>query len=608
MSEFYVGQLNERSAKVVLSGMTHCESARSYSRLSPGISYVVTRVDDPKLWSPAHDPETDTTLILGGRLSFTEEEWRRAEEIRYEGGLACRIVLERFLKSGSLDARSLNGAGVVVLIGHAASEVRLWTDRLGVFPVFRSTKNCAVASNADVIANVQASEGRAFTPDLKTFAEVLAIGNSVQPYSYYEEIRMLEPASGYRWAGLELLESPVIETYWCPSVVEEEPDDESIVEALACELKNAVRLRTSPRLGTPLVFLSAGVDSRTAVFGVDDPTRVKCVTMCDEENEELRYAKLLAGNAGAEHHTVFRDPDYYITNAERALRIAGGMWNLTDAHYTGAMDDVNSLHPGTILTGCYADYMMKGLLSNRELLNVAGRALPLYRQRGFDFQYYHRYRELGTDWDAAVRERLETRYPKNLRDGYDIAPSRIEDLRLRPLMREADASGRLFLWRTAPWDHFLSDSGVLDVCGRMSPRQKLNGVLFGKAVGRVIGPRGRAVPNNNYGVPIDADIPRRLAYFMRAVVKRKVRRILPHKKRSGIATSCSWPHWPYVAEHSEALKSIWDGASQNERKFFKDMLEFDPWTRSRKEWAATDTDLFFRILSLLIYGRTRSLF
>lgn len=611
MSGLYLG-INSAAAESAAQKLKFTPDTRHWTGRGGTVAFAVTRVDSPALWSPAFDPQTGVRVLLGGRAAFEEADWLRAEALPYEGGLACRLLIERWLKSPANFTEGVNGAFGVVIHDPRDQTLHVFTDRLGVFPFYQADfAPLALCTHPDVLADVLRAENRSCDFDETTLAEFIATGSAVQPFTYYRQIRQLEPASHYRW---DLRAEPAgaqRTTYWQPLYLTQQPaqDAEAMAEALAAAMIKAVRRRTLPRLGRSVVLLSGGADSRCILFGAQDPAKILGFTLFDEPNEELATARKLAATAGAAHHPVQRDPDYYAANADESLRIAGGMWSAVDAHYTGAAAAIRALDPGTVLTGCYADYMFKGLLLNRRYRTLLGRNLPLFKLAPFASDYYQSVVQLAGAWQARVDERLLTRFPADLRENYADRRLMVEDLRLRPLSREPDSSGRLFLWRTMPWDHLLSDTDILDVYGRLSPEMKLNGIVFGQAVGRVIGPAARRIPNNNYGTPVDASEFERAAWFLWAVLKRKVRRATGRESTvPRLATSGSWPNWSYYVANSPVLARLWAGPSDAERKLFSDLLGRDPWQMTMADWGRADAMLFMRLFSARLWLRQRNLF
>jgi asparagine synthase (glutamine-hydrolysing) len=471
-----------------------------------------------------------------------------------------------------------------------------------------------LGSHPDVLADSLARLGRAPEVDMLTLAEALGTTYSVQPHTRYQGIVQLEPATHYAWTLGRASGGPRSECFWAPRFRTDSTntDFDGLVEDLASALRHAVRLRSSSRLGAPAVLLSGGADSRAMLFGAETPQAVTCFTLFDEPNSELETARRLASAADARHEALQRSPDYYADNAERAVRISGGMWSIIDAHYTGVVDRLAYPRFGTVLTGCYADYLLKGLSFNRRHRLLFGRALPIFAFTPFAGGYYHAHVPLREPWQGRVDERLLARYPLELRERYPETALAVEDLRLRPLSREADASGRLVLWATTPWAPVFADRKFLDVYERIPAAAKLNGVLFGKAVARITGERARRIPNNNYGAPVGASESARVGWFLAAVLRRKLRRALglePGRSayESQVQTTGGWPNWKAYFDASPMIARLWGAPSAAERELFSDILGQDPWLSSVQEWAARDPILYARILTARLWLRQRGL-
>lgn len=573
-----------------------------------GWAWAVSRVDDPALWAPAVDESTGVTVLLGGRISLEEPQWQEAEGLPYTGGLAARWILSKWLKDGESMLPLLNGAAsVIILDARTEDGFSLITDRLGVFPVYTSTNGPAlIGTHPDILASFRKQLGLETTLDVTSVAEVLRCGQASQPFTYWNEVHQIEPAWLTQWIVNSGEQTGIGRPWWNPDLENfTETSDQILIDDLATALTAAVRRRTNKRLGKPVVMLSGGADSRCALLGAQDPSQIQAFTLCDEPNEEVRTAQALARAAGAAHTVVKRDPDAYGIHAAESLRIAGGVWNMIDAHYGSLNEALSKAKPGVILTGCYADYMFKGLGIDRKYRLLFGRTLPLFDLADFNWSHYHPHAPLSKQWQQAVQARLENRIPPPQRESSVSARLRRELNRLSPLSREPDCSGRLWLWRTQPWDPFLSDLDVFNVFCRMSPEQKSNGILFGKAVDLVCGPRCRHIHNNNYGTPVGASEAQRSFWFLWAVLKRKISRFWKKKKQWGdsIATTGSWPDWAYFFKHSPTVTAVWNAKTPAEQEFFTELLGADPWSIPQSQWSEQNSSLFSRLVSFLVWSR-----
>jgi asparagine synthase (glutamine-hydrolysing) len=330
------------------------EYTETWQGTSGTLSWLLTRVDDAVLWSPAWDDSSQTRVLIAGRFAFDEREWRRAEGLRYQGGLAARLVLDGWLQSGPRVVDRLNGAGLAIIIDEANREVHLWTDRMGFYPVFAWTgKGFVICSHTDVAASALENAGCPCDFDAVTMADFLRTGTATHPYTYWHGIEQLDAGTQYQFTFGETPRMAEQGQYWRPAYFDQPylDDRRDIVDRLADALTSAVRKRTLPRLSKVAVMLSAGADSRAALFAACIPNEVSCFTFYDEPNEELRGAKALAAAAGARHVGYERNRDYYIENASEAVRVSGGMWSVESAHSTGFIRAIAKQSFGTVMTG-----------------------------------------------------------------------------------------------------------------------------------------------------------------------------------------------------------------------------------------------------------------
>ena len=103
---------------------------QSWSGQVGSLTWIITRVDDDTHWGPGWDPVSRTRVLVVGRFAFEEDEWQQAEKTPYQGGLAARLILSRWLDGGEQPIENLNGAGLALIIDEIRGELHLWTDRI----------------------------------------------------------------------------------------------------------------------------------------------------------------------------------------------------------------------------------------------------------------------------------------------------------------------------------------------------------------------------------------------------------------------------------------------------------------------------------------------
>lgn len=609
MADFLLAPGSRLSATELAQHMIVSSRARVVTGECGGLPYATARVDNPTLFGHASDEELGVAVILGGRIALTEHEWDAAERLPYRGGVAARHVLNAWMLSGRRRISDVNGACVIVVLDRMHRRGYIRTDRIGAAPVFftRNERQLVIGSHPDAIANVSEQAGYPLAEDDVTLAEFVRTGTATHPHTYFKDVLQLDAASEYVFEadGGSPLRKTV--TYWRPAVLDGAAPASRLdfVEELSEAFKTAGRLRSSPRLGTPAVLLSAGADSRGVLLSLRDPAAAFTYTYYDVENPELERARRIAELAGATHSALRRSPSYYIDNASETVRLTGGMWSLESGHHTGFVDDVwQTPKLGTVLTGCWADYLLKGIALNVEPVTLMGRSLPIYRLGKLQYPFHHPFTPLVSKLEDAVERRLDERFSKALADGDRQA---MEFLRLSPVVREADAAGRLSMWRQLPIDPIMADTHVLEAYGRQSIGDKLSGIAFGQAVARICGSRVASVANNNYGAPVGTGELGRITSFAFSVLGRKLAARTRQPKPfelSEIANYGSWPNFQAVLKRSETARRWYDEISAN---YHFGLLPPDRQVWDFQQFVANDCTQLMRLMTVLLWKKSRHL-
>lgn len=593
--------------EMIAARLSWTPQTKAWSGTTRSLNWIVTRVDAPELWAPTCDPQSGLVAFIGGRIAPDEAEWKAAEALPYNGGLACRLVIDRWLNGGAKAVEALNGAAQIFIIDERNRRLHVWTDRMGFYPAFSWTGvGFLLCSHPDVAAASLEAAGHALKFDPVTMAEFLRTGTATHPHTYWRGIRQMDAAThfDFDFSGQPRLRGSSV--YWQPAYLRGGAyltDRREIVDQLSNVLTSAVRKRTLPRLGKVGVLLSAGADSRTALFGACNPSDVTCYSVYDEPNAELQGAAALARAAGAAHKTFQRSKDYYIEQASEAVRVSSGMWSIDSAHFGGLCETFRNDNIGVLLTGCYADYLLKGLSYNRKQLKLLGRYVPLFELAEYSHEWYQPFARLTECWQIRTEARLDVRYAGAERSHF--SQSRMENLRLAPMMREADVSGRLILRRKSSHDFILADHDVLDMVCCISPLEKVSGIAFGKAVEKMTGPHARDVVNNNYSARVGASEWERVCSFVKASVLRKIRRQgggQPYERDpTSVATVGSWPFFPRVIKMSDRLRDWRYDMPAEQEAFLFDILGDDCRAWTLDEWSDRNAMLFMRLYTASIW-------
>jgi asparagine synthase (glutamine-hydrolysing) len=569
MSDFFL-DLRPRSDRALnrsADALRFADDTRSVVIDRPGFGLVVTYTGNSELWSP-YCADTNSLVAVAGRAVFDDSAWETGAAVHGNGGLAAKTVYSQYQKHGHAALDGLNGNCVVILHDYGRHLLHLVTDCCGVYPAFEihTPNGLMYCSHPDVLADA-ANQRHRF--DESSLAEFILTGTVTPPFSYYERIRAAESGtvftfdvSGGGRAG------PVTRRYFefsykgDPSVPEEE-----LAGQLGTALRRAVERRTLPRLGPTAVALSGGLDSRVVLACTLDPGGTFAFCCYDESNRELKTAEAIAQSVSARFLPLQRSADYYGEHAEMGVRISGGMGNFANNHFLGVIPRLKHEGMANLLTGCYCDYLFKGLPLNRQVHWLTGRE----RLARFRHEFYFDHFSASTNLATQARERCESRIPQGFRK-QDTPTSvfEVEARRTFPLAYEGDNQQRLVPQRVAGWCPPCVDRELVDVYCRLPYKFKLNRSVFRKAVAS-IAPSVTAVPDANTGAPPGAPA----AWEWIRSSELRLRRVL--RRLSGSThTEGSWPDWgPYLAR-SRKLDSLWKRRNPDAMDLFRRVLGPSP--------------------------------
>jgi asparagine synthase (glutamine-hydrolysing) len=593
----------------ILSQLCFVKAAKTQQYDLTNLEVGIVRVDSLDWWGAALDKETGTWAGFIGRIALSASEWQAAQQLPFEGGVVAKQVIAQWLKYRNNMVNWING-GTLVIYEQPTQQLHVITDRMGVYPLFTSTVGgIYLGSHPDSLAQLLTANGYQLHLDLITMAEFAITGRSVHPHSYYQEIYQLDSGTHYTWDLSLPQPSPRQTEYWHPRYLDEIPTatifNEELAEDLAQAIRHAVRIRTPSHIGKVGVLLSGGVDSRAILFSVEQPQTVNCITLFDEANVELKTAKKLVALAHATHHCFQRDFEYYGRTAQDNVRISGGMSEFQHGHFLGIDNEINNLELGVLLSGCYADYLFKGLAINKKCQTFLGRQLPLWQIDRYSQNWYRPYYTLKSKkFNRVVYERIQERLQGIQLDDYLNNALAVEERRLRPLSRVSANMSHSVLRRTQPWETLFADPAVLEVYGRFPALAKVNRVVFEQAVAKVMGTAGQLVTESNYRARLGAHGKTKVLRWLLAHGQQKIRYFLGLEKPPSVrTTNGSWPNFDYYIIHSQVLRELWHSSTPLEEEILTAVYGENPWQTSIAEWAKR-RDLFFRLLTLKLWLQT----
>jgi asparagine synthase (glutamine-hydrolysing) len=428
--------------------------------------------------------------------------------------------------------------------------------------------------------------------DLTSLAEFLMTSRLSFPSTYYRKISALDLGSIY---SIDLRGSAPAchqpRRYFNfkfpidPAVTEDE-----LAHDLAAAFRNSVRRRTLPLLGRAAVALSGGLDSRAILSASGGGSHIFAFTLFDEENTEFKTAQAVAQACATEMVPVHREFDYYGRSADLGIRISGGTGSISCNHFLGARSFLQQIGMQNLLTGCYCDYLLKGLDYNTS----EARLTRVQSLAPFQFDFYDGYSPIAAGYRDRVLHRLTSIFSET--PGEPLSENTWLDVgrrRIFPLAYEQDLAQRTIPQRVLPWSLPVIDKDILAVYLRIPPRFKLNASIFRKMVRLVCPPEVTAIQNSNTGARADASWSSSFIAENLSSLRNRVR----EKLRPGLATRGSWPNWQYYIQHSPVIRDLWTRKNNRASEIFSELLGWDPFSKPLHAFNGEDTWLFVRLFT-----------
>jgi asparagine synthetase B (glutamine-hydrolysing) len=446
-----------------------------------------------------------------------------------------------------------------------------------------------LGSHPDVVA---ASIGEEVNLDEVSLSEFIMTGRVTFPFTYYRHVQALEPGcvTTFDVHDKTLVLASKRRYFEFGSYPNGHASLDQLAQEFGTAFRNSVARRTLRLFGRTGVGLSGGLDSRVIVATAQDRTQLCAFHLYNEENAELRAARQLAQACKVEFVPLQRQFEYYGETAEQGVRISGGTGNISSNHFLGMADRLTEFGIENFLTGCYCDYLFKGLSLN----TTEHRFTREERLAPFNFEFYRPCYWPLTAASGKVRERLEQLFPEaHSRELGSDDWINVERKRALPLAYEADLAQRVIPQRVFPWFLPVADRELLDVYGRIPSRFKLNSSLFRQMALSVCDQRVASVPDNNTGARLDASRPSQWAHrYFAALRNRITTKVFPTMTTTG-----SWPNWEYYLAKSKVIPSLWTRRNDLARGLFHETLGYDVMQKSPAEFRGRDLELFLRLLT-----------
>jgi hypothetical protein len=214
--------------------------------------------------------------------------------------------------------------------------------------------------------------------------------------------------------------------------------------------------------------------------------------------------------------------------------------------------------------------------------------------------FYKHHVGVAPDLQSALDQRLRSRFGHPAPAAYPDQALAIADLRIRPLSREGDCAGRLWLLRTMDWDPVFADSAIVEAYGLLTVSQVLNGDILNRAVRQLSPPAAVRIRDINTSGTVGASNRQKNVEFIVASARRKLRELVwpaaPNHETPG-----SWPEMHDYVARSAGLASLWASVSFETKAQIAALVGNDPWRHTLVEWGARDPELLLRLLTLALW-------
>ena len=259
---------------------------------------------------PASDASEQINMVFNGEI-YNYRELRQELE---QSGIHCRtsseseVIINLYLKFGLNFIGKLNGMFAIAIHDARDKSLHLIRDRMGKKPLWISQLNDGTLFFAsEVRALMLARPDRTLRTDM--IAEVMQYGYINAPYSAFNEITQLPPASVLTWNDGKISTTK----YWEPDfdTKVQIPYEEALeITKRLIEESVSRRLISERPLGS---FLSGGYDSTivTAYMAklMSEKVQTYSIGFHSAQFNEAHHAKHVATYLGTNHHDEILSPD-----------------------------------------------------------------------------------------------------------------------------------------------------------------------------------------------------------------------------------------------------------------------------------------------------------
>jgi asparagine synthase (glutamine-hydrolysing) len=271
---------------------------------------------------PIHNEDSTIWIVFNGEI-YNFPDLRRDLESRghqFYTHTDTEVIVHLYEEMGADCVQKLRGMFAFALYDQRRDSLLLARDRLGIKPLHYALHNGQILFGSEIKAVLAAAPELAEVSQ-EGLLQYFYFGYIADPLTIFRGIHKLPPGHVLEYADGKI----DVRQYWdVPAMGTHAPaSEEEFLEELERRLAEAVRIRLISDV--PLgALLSGGVDSSIVVAlmarASGSPVKTFSIGFRNQHFDETRYARLVAGKFGTDHHEMIVDPDI-----EQTLGLLSGM-------------------------------------------------------------------------------------------------------------------------------------------------------------------------------------------------------------------------------------------------------------------------------------------
>ncbi len=499
-----------------------------------------------KHWNSHFDNKNKIQLMILGRPVIEVLDWERFD--KFEENYITKFLIKKYIDLEINDfCNQLNGAFSILVIDYKNNKLSIITDKLGIYPIYTyGINNLSSFQFSSNFKTLFENINNKVNLDIVSIAEFLKKGFIYHPNTYYEEIKTLDNGS---YCVLDFNEKKIIKKKYFEVTAKPVYNFDYLVKELSKALSKSIERRTHKYFGKKVVFLSGGTDSRMILANSADP-KTDAITLYNQENHEIKITKNIAKLLNVKHELIKRNENYYLDSFDSSIMNNSGRSLPIDDHFLNLKNNEKIKKYDTILTGCYADWMFKGIALDRKQLSffLIGK-LPLYKLKNFNFNFFAKRTLLKEKYEVMIREREN----KIFVDKESHLSNEIG--RIFPLFQEETSSTRMTLQQFFSWDSIFSDNDVIKVYEQIPAKYKINSEVYDRAVSLILD-KVKNIPHANKKHKIGINKYYGTILYIFSMLKNKILKLSKIKETNSVAGDGSWINFKAYANDTK-IKTLW---------------------------------------------------